>query len=184
MYKTFKIALVGNVLVGKTSISKCFCTNKFNDFNSSTIVASFFSKIIKYKNNKIQLHIWDTAGQDRFNSLLPLYLRNLDAVIFVFDLTNINSLRNIKNYWINLVNKYVHNNCKYFLIGNKIDIMNKSDEIYIQNIVDNEINMKLFKVSAKTSEGIHDFFYSIINELDTINIYDSYIQKKNCCLIS
>ena len=83
--KSYKIVLLGDTTVGKTSIVCRYYYDKFIDSHETTIGASFFSKEI----NNINLHIWDVAGQERYKSLTPIYYRNSYAAFFVFDINSI-----------------------------------------------------------------------------------------------
>ena len=97
----FKVVLIGETGVGKTSILLRYITNKFNPGQFSTIGLSYVDKIIKIDNDKIiKLEIWDTAGQEKFRSLARAFYRNIDVGILVYDVTNKSSFEEIKKFWI------------------------------------------------------------------------------------
>ena len=97
----FKVVLIGESGVGKTSILLRYVSNEFNSQQFSTLGLSYVDKIIQIDNNKkIKLEIWDTAGQEKFRSLAKAYYRNIDVGILVYDVTNKTSFEEIKNYWI------------------------------------------------------------------------------------
>ena len=97
----FKVVLIGESGVGKTSILLRYISNEFNSQQFSTLGSSYVDKIIKINNDKkIKLEIWDTAGQERFRSLAQAFYRNTDVGICVYDITNKASFEEIKNYWI------------------------------------------------------------------------------------
>ena len=75
-----KIILIGNVAVGKTSIINSLLGQKFNDEYEPSIGVDFFSKTMKYKGKNIKLQIWDSAGQERFKSLIPNYIRGSSLI--------------------------------------------------------------------------------------------------------
>ena len=97
----FKVVLIGESGVGKTSILLRYISNEFNSQQFSTLGLSYVDKIIQIDNNKkIKLEIWDTAGQEKFRALAKAYYRNIDVGILVYDVTNKTSFEEIKNYWI------------------------------------------------------------------------------------
>ena len=100
----FKVVLIGESGVGKTSILLRYISNEFNSQQFSTLGLSYVNyvdKIILIDNNKkIKLEIWDTAGQEKFRALAKAYYRNIDVGILVYDVTNKTSFEEIKNYWI------------------------------------------------------------------------------------
>eukprot|EP01098_Paradermamoeba_levis_P007793 TRINITY_DN3243_c0_g1_i2.p2 TRINITY_DN3243_c0_g1~~TRINITY_DN3243_c0_g1_i2.p2 ORF type:complete len:103 (-),score=32.72 TRINITY_DN3243_c0_g1_i2:40-348(-) len=91
-----KVVLLGHTNVGKTSLALRFVENVFYEANVPTIGASFFSKNIVMGNNKLKLQIWDTAGQEKFKTLVPMYYRDAKAAILVYDITNVFSFERVK----------------------------------------------------------------------------------------
>ena len=117
-----KVIFIGDSSVGKTSIITRFTHNAFNPSYSSTIGIDYFSKTITRKdaeNTQIQLHIWDTAGQEKFRSLVPAYIRPSTVAILVYDITLRQSFEDIQQ-WHQMVL-----NCAdpaFILVGNKVDL--------------------------------------------------------------
>ena len=97
----FRICLLGDAAVGKTSLLTRFCDDSFKENYNNTIGVDFRMVTLKFKNIISKLHIWDTAGQERFRSLALNYLNNSHGFIFVYDITNKQSFNNVIN-WINL----------------------------------------------------------------------------------
>jgi len=83
-----KVVLLGEGRVGKTSLVLRFCKDTFSDSQSPTIQASFLDKAVTVGDNRISLAIWDTAGQERFHALGPIYYRDADSALLVFDITD------------------------------------------------------------------------------------------------
>jgi len=188
----FKLVFIGDSCAGKTSICRRFLFNNFDEIVPITIGASYTSKLI----DDIKLNIWDTAGQERFAPLLPLYYRDADIVLLVFDIVNIN-YKSMKLYFNEVINN--NKDCSIYIIGNKTD---KVNENYINNInleltqqFKNELNIKIFFVSAKTNFNIDVLLNDIVetskkrldikHTLDELNINDdnSLLNKdikKNC----
>ena len=119
-----KLILIGDVAVGKTSIINSFLGQKFSDEYEPSIGVDFFSKTIKYKDKAIKLQIWDSAGQEKFKSLIPNYIRGASLVILVYDISNKKSFDNL-NSWIEFINTYENTNI--VICGNKIDLKDKRE---------------------------------------------------------
>ena len=101
-----KIVMTGPVAAGKTSLVSRYFLGHFNKKEDSTVGASFVSKKVTASNSKkFVLELWDTAGEERYRSLLPLYYRGADAVIVLFDSNDRNGLQNIIGKKITLKTK-------------------------------------------------------------------------------
>ena len=82
-----KVVLLGDTGVGKSSLVLRFVTNNFKPYSESTIGASFMSKMIMVDAKPIKFQIWDTAGQEKYHSLAPMYYRGAAAAVIVYDIT-------------------------------------------------------------------------------------------------
>jgi len=83
---SFKIVLMGESGVGKSSIAMRMVQDTFNPHTEATIGASYFSKIINTEEESLHFKIWDTAGQEKYHCLVPMYYRGADAAIVVYDI--------------------------------------------------------------------------------------------------
>ena len=116
-----KLILLGDANVGKSSIICRYIHSSYNNAISSTIGASFYSKIMT-KNNKIyRFEIWDTAGQERYEALIPMYSRGANVALVVYDITSILSFEKAKK-WITCLTNDIVNMPLIVLIGNKADL--------------------------------------------------------------
>ena len=180
----FKIALLGDSSVGKTSIVKRLINNDFKENQLSTIGTEQNTKTIKLNENSEEeilctLQIFDTAGQEKFRSITPNYIKNADGIILVFDLTNYSSFENIK-YWI----KQIYNNKKYenlpfIIVGNKYDLKDKIvvQEDKIQFNVKNSENF--FYCSAKDNYNVYEIFETISKKMvEQDNILNNSLENK------
>ena len=97
----YKIVLIGNSGVGKTCIIKYFINNSFNKGEFSTLSASYFDKVIDLEEFaiKIKFEIWDTVGQEKYDSMVDMFFRNTKAAIIVYDISDYKSFEKIKEYW-------------------------------------------------------------------------------------
>ena len=118
----YKIILLGETNVGKTTLFNKFTLDK-NSYNYiSTISVDNETKIIEYKNKKYSITLYDTAGQERFRSITQAYYHMADGFFIMFDITDEKSLLAVKN-WINEIQ---NSNCsKIFLIKFRIIILMK-----------------------------------------------------------
>ena len=105
--KSYKVVLIGESGVGKTSIIHYFIYKTFDNSIHSTTSVSFVSKEINCNGKKITFDIWDTAGQEKYRSLTKIFYTNSSVAILVYDITNRESFEEIKNYWY----KEIHENC-------------------------------------------------------------------------
>ena len=117
---TFKILMIGDASVGKTTLSEHYITGVFNPDLRLTVGVEFFIKTVKLYNKRIKLQIWDMGGEDRFRFLLPTYCLGCNGAIFMYDVTNRSSLQS-NQAWTSIV-KEKNGNIPIILIGNKIDL--------------------------------------------------------------
>jgi len=173
--KTFNIITLGDSGVGKTSIINRYVKNQFYENNISTLGMNFAYKEIKFNNKgKIILKLMDTAGQEKYKALTKSYFKNVDAVLFVFNMNSKDTLDTIKD-WMEL---FKNNNSKYedipkYLVGNKNDL-----EINVeQNLIDEfvkENKIPFMSTSAKDNKNIDKLFEDIGKK-----IYIDYLNKGN-----
>lgn len=157
IFINFKIILVGDVSVGKTSIIGRYINNAFDDDYQCTIQAEQQSKVIKEdENTSIKLNIWDTVGQEKFRAVTRQYYRDCHGAIIVFDLTKRSSFEQMK-IWLEDIKNYGNNDTVIIIMGNKSDLTAERE------ISSNEIKEKLnelnddylyFEVSAKNGNNI------------------------------
>lgn len=116
----FRCVIMGASSVGKSSIMARYIHNKFNDATIPTIGSAYNSKTFDMPQGKVKLEIWDTAGQERFDSLTPLYYRNADIIVLVYDITSKESYdRAIRWYH---TTKDIQPTPGFILVGNKSDM--------------------------------------------------------------
>ena len=173
----FKILLVGNSNVGKSSLFLRFVDEIWKENFVPTIGVDFKIKSIKINNKIIKLQIWDTAGQERFKSILSSYYKGANGILLLYDITNVNSFKSLSN-WLIDIEKNSSKNVKKILIGNKCDLnelrkipINKGKEFA------DTYNMKFIETSAKNNVNINECFNILGKEL--INNLDSKSNKKD-----
>lgn len=161
----FKVLLVGQPGVGKTSIVDRYAKGLFPENHLSTIGVDYRVKTVQISNGKlVKLQLWDTAGQERFRSVTTQYFRGSNAVIFVFALNDAESFAKLP-FWIDTVKEH---SVQYFiLVGNKADL---TQELEVSPEMINALckaheNMKYLQVSAKSGQSIDETFLELAEEL-------------------
>lgn len=158
--------------VGKTSILLRFVHDQFNKQHLSTIQASFLNKKMTIEGedricHRVNLNIWDTAGQEIFHSLGSIYYRNANGAILVYDLSSPESFEKIK-MWINELKKIVGDDIVCVIVGNKRDLIKDQKIQYDpQPHVDyaNSVGAIHLLTSAKLNENIDDLFLEIAQKM-------------------
>lgn len=152
----FKCVMLGCSGSGKSSIVRRYMMNDFINNMAPSIGAAFDFKYIQTECGVVKLDVWDTAGQERFDSIMPLYYKQCDIAIIVYDATSHDTFTKAKT-WITRVRKESKKEPMFILVGNKIDL---GDHIFIeeakQYALDND--MVFYECSAKTGQNIHDIF--------------------------
>ena len=158
-----KIIFTGDIAVGKTSIISVLMGQKFSAEYEASIGVDFFSKTMKYKGKIIKLQIWDSAGQEKFRSLIPNYIRGSSLVFIVYDISNRKSFENL-NQWINFVNNIENSNI--VIIGNKNDLKD-SREVTLEEAQKfcEEKNVEFFEVSAKDGTNLNTMLFNSVASL-------------------
>lgn len=154
----FKILLVGDISVGKSSIMQRYCDSK------ATIGIDYKIKHIKLDNNyKICIQIWDTAGQERYRTIVSNYYRNIDCIMLCFDISDVNSFFEIKNLY-EQAKKFAKESTIFLLTSTKIDKQFMISTNQINEFIEKNC-MQFFAVSSKYSIGINEMFNTIIKKL-------------------
>jgi Ras-related protein Rab-6A len=155
-----KIIFIGDVFVGKTSIINVLMGQKFNNEYEASIGVDFFSKTIKYKGKTIKLQIWDSAGQEKFRSLIPNYIRGSSLVFIVYDITNRKSFENLQS-WIDFVNNIENSNI--VILANKIDLESQRQvQTEEGQKFCTEKNYDFFEVSAKEDNNLNNMLFNSV----------------------
>ena len=189
----YKLCLIGDGSVGKTSIVQRYVHDMFAEVYKATIGTFITKKEIKFEklDTRVRFMIWDLAGQEQFKRLMPDYLTDSNAGIIVFDITNKESFENVKN-WYNIITRVALPSIVLILAGNKVDL--DADRVVStkegQDLA-KELGISYIETSAKTNEKIDDVFEWIALEIlnrkiipDGIPIMDELIKKESVYFIS
>lgn len=170
MHDKLKFVTLGDSDSGKSSLLVRYTENEFLTECESTIGMDFKFKHICLDGHDVKIQIWDTAGQERFKTITQSYLRGVDGIIFVYDVTNEKSRRNIFTWFeeVKLVNPgHVFNSV---LVANKIDLISDEQEkmeiLKTARFMAEELGTELINISsAKTNLNVNKSFDSLINKV-------------------
>ncbi|XP_065573068.1 ras-related protein Rab-21-like [Artemia franciscana] len=201
----FKVVLLGEGAVGKTSLVLQYVHGKFSEAHESTIQASFLTKKINLPGKVANLAIWDTAGQERYHALGPIYYRDSQGAILVYDITDKESFKRVQN-WIKELRKMLGEEVCILIAGNKIDLESErainlaTCESYADTVGAHHVS-----TSAKINKGIDELFFNITKRMiekadekasnslcrngvsrassrrSVVVVEDDVPQKKSCC---
>lgn len=164
----FKFILIGASGVGKTCLMNRFTDEIYENEQQYTIGVDFKIKTILLDGLEVKIHIWDTAGQEKFRAIISNYYRGAHGILVVFDMTNKESFMSL-NDWIKEVRKNTKENVEMLILGNKIDNETEicvSDEEIEKFLFDNDINKDCFiKTSAKEDVKVNYAFETLTRKL-------------------
>ena len=158
----YKVIVIGDPAVGKTSLLTKFATNKFEEKYLPTVGVNILKEVINLEEQiVVNLMFWDVAGQPQFYMLHRPYFNGADAMILVFDITRSSTFSNINN-WYSTAVKYGLSGIPRILIGNKIDL--KDDRKIIMPMAEHlseKLNAPYFETSALTGDNVKLIFHKI-----------------------
>ena len=159
------LATLGNSNVGKTNIINNFLGLEFSEKNLTTIGIDFKIKnVILENNSKLKVKIWDTAGQERFRSMAFSFLKNIQGILLIYDLTDKSSFLSIDKWISNLENNLDMKNVPIILVGNKNDKEDERKVSYEEGLkYAQKYNFQFFEMSAKSGENVKEAFLTLIH---------------------
>jgi Ras-related protein Rab-22 len=161
--KSFKVVLVGESGVGKTSIITKFIDETFQEDQQSTTGGTFSTKSVICDGGKIlKFEIWDTAGQERYRALTKMFYKDANAAIMVYDITRKDSFEELKNYWSEQIKESSPEGIILVIAANKSDLFEHEaiDESIAREFAQ-QIGAFYIATSAKNSDGINNLFEEI-----------------------
>ena len=188
-----KFVILGESMVGKTSIINRYINNKFGDRYLCTVGIDFQEKIVNKKNKRVKLQIWDTAGEERYRNLTKNYFQQCNGIIITYDISDNNSFEQIK-FWINQIAEMPDQKVSCILVGNKCDLTTeRMVEQEKGSKLAKKLGYKFFETSAKLNLNIDEAFDGLIDEVllnykqpvrDSMklsSVQQSKKEKKKCC---
>jgi small GTP-binding protein len=182
----FKVPLIGDANVGKTSIVSRYTTDNFVANTRPTVGVSTTNVAIDVNKSKVELSVWDTAGQERFRSLVPLYTRHAAAMILVFDMAAAQPFAGLEA-WLTKLTVDMGVKCPVIVCGNKIDLPNCIAQTTVKEWAD-ERGLIAHFTSAVTGVGITELFQTVAqkvsaqreNQFGTTPVL-AESRKSSCC---
>ncbi|XP_062860863.1 EF-hand calcium-binding domain-containing protein 4B [Trichomycterus rosablanca] len=188
--RLFKIVLVGNSSVGKTSLLRRFCDNCFYPGTSATVGIDYSVKTLTVDSSQVALQMWDTAGQERYRSITKQFFRKADAVVVMYDITNEQTFRAVKS-WLANVQEGAGEDLPVMLLGNKTDLEGQR-EIHFREgeKLAKESQLIFFECSAFSGHNVIESMVHLARILKeqedrekekTVSLFDNPSRKKSCC---
>jgi small GTP-binding protein len=159
---TFKVIVLGDAEVGKTSLVRSHTRLKFDNAYHTTVGVNIAKETVTVGENRVSLLIWDIAGQGQFYMLHKAYFQGAAGIMYVFDVTRPATLTNLKTNWFKSVNDYGVGNVPSILIGNKTDLPAQVIKPAALNMAKTLGDLPYFETSAKTGSAVDDAFNSLV----------------------
>ena len=165
----FKVLLLGNSNVGKSSLFLRFVDDIWNDTFVPTIGVDFKIKTLEIDDKKIKMQIWDTAGQERFKNIIASYYRGAHGILLIYDITDKDSFKNLQN-WLIEIEKNANKNVLKVLIGNKSDLEEKRVVSFNEGKeFADTYGLKFIETSAKKNCNVNEAFETLGREIMAAN---------------
>nr|XP_019947630.1 PREDICTED: ras and EF-hand domain-containing protein-like isoform X1 [Paralichthys olivaceus] len=188
--RLFKVVLVGNSSVGKTSLLRSFCEGRFHPATTATVGIDYSVKTLTLDNLQVAMQLWDTAGQERYRSITKQFFRKADGVVVMYDVTEEESFSAVRPWLIN-VQEAAGEGIPVLLIGNKMDMDGERQVSFKeaeQLAYDNKV--MFFEVSAYTGKNVTESLTHLARVLmeqedrvrdTTVSLSAQPMKKKACC---
>jgi len=154
-----KVVLLGDAGVGKSSICQRYINNTISSTYEVTIGGAYLQKEVAIgTGQRIKLHIWDTGGEERYKAMAPLYYRDAQAALLVYDVTDARTFQSL-DYWVRELDEKIRDdNMVLIVAGNKADLPTKRITKDQAQSFATSHNIQFFEVSAKTGDGVQELF--------------------------
>ena len=162
--ESFKIVLIGETGVGKTSIISQLMDQTFQQDQQSTTGGTFSTKTVICDNNRtLKLEIWDTAGQERYRSLTTMFYKDANAAVLVYDITRKDSFEQLEEYWTKQIKENSPSDIILAVCGNKSDLVLKEDvnEDVARKFAES-LGAIFVSTSAKSIEQVNNLFVQLV----------------------
>ena len=194
----FKVLLIGNSDVGKSSLILRYVDQIWNDVFVPTIGVDFKVKSLEVDKKLVKMQIWDTAGQERFRNVISSYFKGAHGILLIYDITAKDSFKELEN-WLGEVERNANSQVLKILIGNKCDLEDRREISKDEGEAFAMRNgMQFMETSAKLNTNVNEAFEALAkimvessNKRNVINFEKKTIkvdkganlnkQKKKCC---
>ncbi|KAK8889072.1 hypothetical protein M9Y10_033816 [Tritrichomonas musculus] len=182
-----RVIFIGDSGVGKTSLITRGTNDTFNELTSPTIGAGVTPITMTVNGVEVNFQVWDTAGQEIYRSIVPLYFKYAKCAIVVFSFEDVKSFQSL-NSWLDMLHSNTDHEVPVVIAGNKWDVEKKNVELAEAKTWANSRNYQLFFTSAKTGEQVNQLFQFVAENFvaeskktATLNLVENKDKKKGCC---
>ena len=165
----FKLAILGDAGVGKTSLVNRYCENFFKEDYRATMGVNLIKKDMDLEkiNSVVHLILWDIAGQDAYEKTRQKYYDGCTGALLVYDITRYNTFNSIEHKWIKDFSKHVKSNIPYVLIGNKTDLEHERGVFSedAQKLASKLNAADFIETSAKLGENVETAFLKLVQQI-------------------
>ena len=173
-------------MVGKTSISKRFITGKFVkiDIKNRTVNTNTYQKVIQINNLMFNLNIWDTAGEEKYHAMAPIFYRGAHGAVVIFDVTNRETFKRATK-WFSELSEFTEGRTKIILVGNKIDLPNRVISNEEASELAKQYKCNFLEVSALLGKNVEEIFNSLAmtiyqgNSRNSLDLGNEYGGRRN-----
>ena len=161
----FKIIIIGDSGVGKTSMLLKYVDDYFPETHIATIGVEYKTKTLIKGKYKISLNIWDTAGQERFKSITKTFFNNTTGALFVYDITKRSSFSGPTGVKTWIKDSQEYHKFDSIIVGNKIDLVKREVQFSELKELGVKNKMDFFETSAKTGKNINEVFDKLVDNI-------------------
>uniref|UniRef100_A0A8C9R099 Calcium release activated channel regulator 2A n=1 Tax=Scleropages formosus TaxID=113540 RepID=A0A8C9R099_SCLFO len=189
--RLFKIVVVGNSGVGKTSLLRRFCDGFFHAGTSATVGIDYIVRTLTVDDTQVVFQLWDTAGQERFRSITKQFFRKADGVVVMYDITAEQSFKAVRQ-WLSSVQEGAGEDIPVLLLGNKTDRENKREvQRRLGEILAKDCQLEFYECSAFSGYNVTESMVHLARILKeqedqekekTVQLLDDSSRKRSCCL--
>ncbi|KAF7232989.1 hypothetical protein EG68_09409 [Paragonimus skrjabini miyazakii] len=159
----FKLLIIGNSSVGKTSFLFRYADDSFTSAFVSTVGIDFKVKTIFRQDKRVKLQIWDTAGQERYRTITTAYYRGAMGFILMYDITNEESFNAVQD-WVTQIKTYSWDNAQVVLVGNKCDLAEeRAVSVDWGRRLAQQLGLEFFEASAKEDINVKNVFERLVD---------------------
>ncbi len=179
----FKVLLIGNSDVGKSSLILRYVDQIWNDVFVPTIGVDFKVKSLQIDNKRVKMQIWDTAGQERFRNVISSYFKGAHGILLIYDITARDSFKELEN-WLGEVERNATPQVLKILIGNKCDLEEDRDIKFEEGqAFANRNGMQFMETSAKANTNINEAFEALAKLMIKFTSENNIPQKKDTMVL-
>ncbi len=161
----FKLIIIGDSGIGKSSLLNRFADNIYTDSYISTIGVDFKIRTLEVDGKIVKLQIWDTAGHELYRTITSSYYRGAHGIMLVFDITNPDTFQNL-TLWLKEVENYAKDDVRKILVGTKSDLADKRKVAYADAVeYAKSHGMEYVETSAKTALNVELAFIDLAGSL-------------------